>query len=116
MLEILEALTPSEFFLWAWLCRAPDLVVSFRSSSCRFYTPQHLKRIIKSLESKRFLVILSSPRKQYRELVLSLSPSKRLNISVQASEPQCLPAAAQNPLPLLYKPPGHELVGKMRFH
>ena len=96
--ELLFKLTPPEFYVWAFLCslafdQDQDLVAIppkvAGPPGWKFYSRQHLKRILKSLELKKFLVITHSPKNQYHDLVVAITRRRRLNIDVQAARHEC---------------------------
>ena len=89
MNELLEQLTPPEISIWVYLSeleieQGGKILTIPRSGPGKLYTRQHLKRILKSLEAKKYLVIIASPRNQHEDLRVALGSRPRLNISVQA--------------------------------
>jgi hypothetical protein len=96
--EILFKLTPPEFYVWAYLCaraleQGGDLVAIPRKApgppGWRFYTRQHLKRILLGLEAKKYLVISTTPANQHQDLVVVITRYNRLNINVQPGRQEC---------------------------
>jgi hypothetical protein len=98
MLEIHRALTPAEFYVWAWLCQAGGGLITIKRSSCEFYTREHLKTILRSLQSKKFLVIVTSPKNQHQDLVVSLRSDHRLKIFLEADQGKSWGGGLNEPL------------------
>lgn len=96
--ELLFKLTPPEFYVWAFLCsraseQGGDLVAIPTKPpgppGWKLYTRRHLKRILQSLETKKYLVITSTPANQHQDLVVVISRRHRLDVDVQASRHEC---------------------------
>jgi hypothetical protein len=74
--NILVVLSPPEFYIWGWLSGLAldrgSRKIELLKPSPPFYSNRHLKRILKSLQEKRFLVIITTPKNQNEPLVLWL--------------------------------------------
>lgn len=95
---ILSKLTPPEFYVWAALCAEAKRQNTDRIGAksmgnnldlCKSYTRRHLKRILESLQDKKFLVILTTPTNQHADLVVAISGRNRLDIDVRAEGHEC---------------------------
>lgn len=96
--EVLFKLAPPEFYIWAFLCSQANRQGIERvriprddeeGQPLKVYTRRHLKRILISLQEKKFLVILTSPKNQYGDLVVAIGRRNRLDVNVQAGAQEC---------------------------
>lgn len=103
---ILSKLSPPEFYVWASLCALANSQKTDRIGAksignnldpCKTYTRQHLKRILLSLQEKKFLVIITTPRNQHGDLVVAIGARNRLNIDVQATLHECSGKGVEGP-------------------
>lgn len=95
MNDILVELTPPEIALWLYLSeleakQGGKVITLPKSGPQKLYTRQHLKRILKSLEVKKYLAIITTPANQHQVLKVAMATTKpRLNIYVQAARQEC---------------------------
>ena len=87
----MQELSAGEVMVWLFLCelarrQGADMVIIPKT---KIYTRQHLKRVLKSLEGKRYLVIMATPANHHEDLVVHVGSRKRLNIDVQVSQQGC---------------------------
>jgi hypothetical protein len=89
--ELVERLTPPEFYIWGWLCslnRHNSLILELPSKP-QFYSRKQLLRILKSLEAKQMLTVISGAINQSGGLRLAMMKGCRLDTHVRAVGHPC---------------------------
>jgi hypothetical protein len=89
--ELVERLTPPEFYVWGWLCslNRHDSQLLELPSKPQFYSRKQLLRILKSLEGKQMLTVISAAVNQSGGLRLAMMKGCRLDTHVRAPGHPC---------------------------
>ena len=80
--NILVALTPPEFYVWGWLSGLAldrgTRNIYLPHGTPAFYTKRHLRKILKSLQEKKYLLIITTPKNQSESMLVHLGASRPL--------------------------------------